>query len=130
MRNKPSKRSLSNLQGVHPALVSVVMLAMSRSFQDFGVAEGLRSIGRQQELFDQGFSKTLNSKHLAQKTGFSHAVDLYPSGFNTVAEITAEAYKAVADAIKSAADELGVVVEWGYDLWEWDKPHFQFKGIK
>lgn len=130
MRNKPSTRSLNNLNGVHPALVSVVMLAMSRSSQDFGVAEGLRSQERQQELFNQGFSKTLKSKHLAQKSGFGHAVDLYPSGFKTVAEIPAEAYQSVASAIKSAAQELGVVVEWGYDLWEWDKPHFQFKGIK
>lgn len=130
MRNKPSNKSLSNLEGVHPALVAVVMLAMSRSSQDFGVSEGLRSEERQQELFNSGFSKTMNSKHLVQKTGFGHAVDLYPSGFNSVAEITDAAYESVANAIKSAAVELGVKVRWGYDMWEWDKPHFQFMGIK
>jgi len=130
MRNKPSERSLDNLKGVHPALSAVVVLAMSRSGQDFGVSEGVRSEARQEKLVADGFSKTMRSKHLVQNTGFGHAVDLYPSGFKTVAHITDGAYQAVADAIKSAADDLGVVIEWGYDLWEWDKPHFQFKGIK
>lgn len=72
------KKSLANLEGVHPSLVSVVKLAIGMTTQDFTVYEGLRTLERQRELLRKGFSKTLHSKHLIQKDGFAHAVDLVP----------------------------------------------------
>ena len=67
------KRSLSNLKGIHPDLVSVVKRAIDITDQDFTVIEGLRDIDRQRELFKSGASTTMNSRHL---TG--HAVDIAP----------------------------------------------------
>ena len=64
-------RSLSRLEGVHPDLVRVVKRAAASSDLDFTVLEGLRTETRQRQLFKQGATKTLNSRHI---TG--HAVDL------------------------------------------------------
>lgn len=73
-----SDRSRSKLQGVHPALVKVVIRAMSYQVMDFSVLEGLRAFERQQHLVKIGSSKTLNSKHLLQEDGYGHAVDIAP----------------------------------------------------
>lgn len=70
--------SQANLKGVIPTLVSVVMLAITNSHQDFCVNEGLRTKERQVKLVAQGFSKTLESMHIPQADGFGHAVDLVP----------------------------------------------------
>lgn len=68
--------SRMRLVSVHPALRETVM----RLGQDFPraylVVEGVRTRERQRELVSQGKSKMLNSKHLRQADGFSHAVDL------------------------------------------------------
>lgn len=73
-----SKRSLSNLEGVHPKGVSVVKGVMALQVMDFGVYEGVRTLETQRTYFNTGRSKTMNSKHLIQKDGYGHAVDLYP----------------------------------------------------
>ena len=82
--------------------------------------EGLRSRSRQKELFDSGASTTMNSRHL---TG--HAVDLGAWVTGGVRWDWPLYYK-IADAMKQAAEELGVPIEWGGD-WETfkDGPHFQ-----
>ena len=61
------QRSLNNLSTVHPDLQRVMLEAITNSPYDFGVTEGLRTKERQQQLFDQGKSKTLNSRHLSGK---------------------------------------------------------------
>lgn len=117
---KLSKRSLDNLQGVHPDLVRVVHRAIELTQVDFGVIEGLRTIERQRELKAKGASKTLNSRHI---TG--HAVDV-------MAYIGSEGrwdwplYPKIAKAFKQAASELGVRIVWGGD-WRTlkDGPHFE-----
>jgi len=110
-------RSKQKLEGVHPDLVAVVKRAIQISEQDFSVGEGLRSLSRQKELVNTGKSTTMNSRHL---TG--HAVDLFPYPISWDWEY----YYPIADAMKQAAEELGVDVEWGGD-WESfkDGPHFQ-----
>ena len=110
-------RSKQKLEGVHPDLVAVVKRAIQISDQDFSVGEGLRSLSRQKELVNTGKSTTMNSRHL---TG--HAVDLFPYPISWDWEY----YYPIADAMKQAAEELGVDVEWGGD-WESfkDGPHFQ-----
>lgn len=110
-------KSRSNLQGVHPHLVMVVERAIEISEQDFTVLEGLRSKERQQELYNTGKSKTLNSRHL---TG--HAVDLAPWPISW----DWDRFYPIADAMKQAADELGIDIEWGGDWKSFpDGPHFQ-----
>lgn len=110
-------KSRSKLQGVHPHLVMVVERAIEISEQDFTVLEGLRSKERQQELYNTGKSKTLNSRHL---TG--HAVDLAPWPISW----DWDKFYPIADAMKQAAEELGIDIEWGGDWKSFpDGPHFQ-----
>ena len=115
-----SKKSLDRLTGVHPDLVRVVKRAIEITPVDFAVREGVRSKSRQEQLVKAGASQTMNSRHL---TG--HAVDLgaYVSGS---VRWDWPLYYKIADAVKQAAAELGVPIEWGGD---WRKlkygPHFQ-----
>lgn len=119
-RFKLSRRSLDRLKGVHPDLVKVVERAIELTEIDFGVTEGLRTLDRQRELVRAGASKTMRSRHL---TG--HAVDL-------VAFVSGEVrwdwplYDKIADAMKQAAEELKIPLEWGGDWTTFkDGPHFQ-----
>lgn len=114
------QRSLSRLNGVHPDLVKVVKLAISRSSFDFTVGEGLRTEARQAELRAAGKSQTLKSRHL---TG--HAVDLWPL-VNGSVTWDWKYYYPLADLMKQAAKDLNVPLEWGGD-WKSlkDGPHFQ-----
>ncbi|PHR17873.1 MAG: peptidase M15 [Sphingopyxis sp.] len=119
-RFKLSKRSLDRLEGVHPDLVKVVMLAITLTEVDFGVTEGLRTVERQRVLKAAGASQTMNSRHI---TG--HAVDL-------VAYIGADIswdwplYYKIADAMKRASKSLAIPVVWGGDWTSFkDGPHFE-----
>ena len=110
-------RSLQNLSGVHPDLVAVVKRAIEISEQDFTVLEGIRNINRQRELVKTGKSTTMNSRHL---TG--HAVDLAPWPISWDWEY----FYPIADAMKAAAEELDINLEWGGDWKSFpDGPHFQ-----
>lgn len=115
-----SKRSIDRMAGVHADLVKVVRRAIEITDIDFGVTEGLRTIEKQREYVAKGASQTMKSRHL---TG--HAIDL-------VAYIGDEVrwdwplYGKIAKAMKAAAAELKIPLEWGG---EWksfkDGPHFQ-----
>ena len=61
------QRSLEKLKDVHPDLRRVMLEAIENAPFDFGITEGLRSKERQLELYNQGKSKTLNSRHLTGK---------------------------------------------------------------
>lgn len=122
---KFSKRSLDRLQGVHPDLVKVVHRALEISTVDFAVLEGVRTAERQKTLVDSGASQTLNSRHIPGRDGFSKAVDL---GAWVDGEIRWDwpLYHKIAKAMKTAAQELGVPIEWGGDWRTFkDGPHFQ-----
>ena len=112
MSFKLSSRSLGKLEGVHPDLVETVKKAIDRTKIDFGVTYGVRSLEEQQRLFNMGRSQTLKSKHLIQDSGFSHAVDLVAyDGSEVVWEINV--YDDIADAMASAAKEIGRTIRWG-----------------
>lgn len=115
-----SKRSLSRLQGVHPDLVAVIHEAIKITRVDFTVLEGVRSLARQRELVDAGASQTMRSRHL---TG--HAVDL---GAYVAGEVRWDwpLYHQIAGAMKVAASDLDIPLEWGGDWTTFkDGPHFQ-----
>lgn len=110
-------RSLQNLSGVHPDLIKVVKRAIEITEQDFTVLEGIRSTERQRQLYKSGASKTMNSRHI---TG--HAVDLAPW---PISWDWARFYP-IADAMKQAAEDVGVEIEWGGDWKSFkDGPHFE-----
>jgi len=117
MTYKLGNRSMQKLSGVHPDLIAVVKLAISKSKVDFTVLEGIRNINRQRELVKAGKSTTMNSRHL---TG--HAVDLAPWPISW----EWEGFYPIADAMKEAAEELDIDLEWGGDWKNFpDGPHFQ-----
>jgi peptidoglycan L-alanyl-D-glutamate endopeptidase CwlK len=118
---KLNARSMRSLDGVHEDLVRVVLKARERC--DFLVTCGLRTKEEQRELVKIGRSKTTNSRHL-----YGLAVDLCDiDGKYDIPDM-----EEIAKAMKMAALELGIPIEWGGD-WRkkptdrigWDSPHFQ-----
>lgn len=138
-----SQRSLNNLKGVHPKMVAVVRRALEICGQtngpDFVVIDGLRTdeeqmalyrIGRRGRAGERPVTWTLNSNHKKNaRTGFGHAVDLYPGTWTDL-----KAFDKVAMAMFQAAGELHTPIRWGAD-WdrdgkprergETDSPHFE-----
>jgi peptidoglycan L-alanyl-D-glutamate endopeptidase CwlK len=113
-------RSKQRLKGVHPDLVKVVERAIQLTTVDFTVLEGLRTPERQKTLMESGASQTLNSRHI---TG--HAVDL---GAWVGDEVRWDwpLYHKIAAAMKDAAKQVNVPIEWGGDWRTFkDGPHFQ-----
>ncbi|MEN7467666.1 M15 family metallopeptidase [Providencia stuartii] len=116
-----SQRSEQNLRGVHPDLVKVVRRAIKLSRVDFMVIEGKRNEARQRQLVANGQSQTMNSRHL---TG--HAVDCAPLIHRQIPWNDWSKFELVARAMKKAAAELNVEIEWGGDWVNFkDGPHFQ-----
>lgn len=120
MAYKLSDRSLSRLAGVHPDLVRVVKRAIEITTIDFTVLEGRRTMKRQLELKRSGATTTLRSRHL---TG--HAVDLAPFIDGKVSWDWTH-YYVLEKAVKQAAKDEGVKIEWGGDWKSFrDGPHWQ-----
>lgn len=115
-----SERSLNRLAGVHPDLVRVVKRAADLTEIPFVVTEGLRTVERQKQLVASGASTTMKSRHI---TG--HAVDLAAMVGDEI-RWDWPLYAKLAKAMKSAAAEMKVAIEWGGDWRTFkDGPHFQ-----
>jgi len=120
MAFKLGLRSKLRLRGVHPDLVKVIERAIQLTEVDFTVLEGLRTVAKQREYVASGASKTMRSRHL---TG--HAVDIAPMVGGDVRWDWPLYYK-LAPAVKRAAAELGIEIEWGGDWRSFkDGPHWQ-----
>jgi peptidoglycan L-alanyl-D-glutamate endopeptidase CwlK len=115
---------MKELVGVHPILAFAVTEAIKISKQDFMVLDGIRSQDEQRKLVDRGVSKTMDSYHL-----YGLAVDLvaYVDGKPSWEE---KYYPAIAEAMKAVITEYDLPIDWGYDLWKWDLPHWQMTGWK
>jgi peptidoglycan L-alanyl-D-glutamate endopeptidase CwlK len=112
MAFKLSKRSTSNLEGVHPKLARTVFLALTvYAVHDFGVTCGVRDLATQKRLLSSGATQTLRSKHLIQEDGYSHAVDLvcYDGGVRWEMPY----YVQTAEAMRMAARQVGLGLTWG-----------------
>lgn len=147
------------LAGVHPALASMVKRAAANLGRDVIVIEGVRTVGRQRELFAKGRTTeqleaagvngvpgqpgekkvtwTLKSKHLQQKDGYAHAVDLAPYDAGAIKWNDLAGFDAIALAMFRIATAFGVRIRWGADWdgdgkWrekgESDSPHFELAG--
>ena len=139
---KLSERSLKSLEGVNPNLVKVVERAIELTEQDFLVLEGVRS--KEQCYINYGKGRTVAqcsakgvptkyaqpslskvtwlNNPLASKHVTGNAVDLvpYPINWNTISK-----FSTISKAMKQAAKELGVDLEWGGDWTKKDYPHFE-----
>ena len=118
-----STKSKEKLATVDKELQRLFNAAITNSPYDFGITEGIRSPARQQQLYDEGKSQTLNSRHIVGK-----AVDvvIYVDGKVTW---DFDKYKVLADHIKKVSVALNVPIVWGGD-WESfrDGVHFQLDG--
>ena len=120
-----SNKSRAKLEGVHPDLIRVVERAIQITPVDFTVLEGRRTLARQKQLLAAKATTTLESRHI---TG--HAVDLGAYVGKSV-RWDWPLYHQIADAVKQAAKDVGVPIEWGGD-WKTfkDGPHFQLPWSK
>jgi peptidoglycan L-alanyl-D-glutamate endopeptidase CwlK len=110
---KLSRRSLRELEGVHPDLVAVVKRAVELTVQDFAVHDGLRTLREQRRMVETGASRTLDSRHLE-----GCAVDLVP-WINGRSRWEWPPIYRIADAVRLAARELAIPLRWGG---AWDIP--------
>jgi peptidoglycan L-alanyl-D-glutamate endopeptidase CwlK len=69
-------KSEGNLTQVHPHLVQVFRRVIE--FFDHSILGGVRSVEQQRKNVAAGLSQTMNSMHLPQSDGLSHAIDAAP----------------------------------------------------
>lgn len=119
-------RSAKNLDRVHADLVKIATRAREISEVPFIVIEGARTVERQKQLVASGASRTMNSRHIPGKDGTSKAIDIVPLDANGKIVFDWPLYHKLAPAMKAAAQELGIPLEWGGDWRSFkDGPHFQ-----
>lgn len=117
-----NQKSLQNLQGVHPSLVELMKAAIISSPFPFIITEGLRSMERQKQLFQEGKAKTLHSYHLKGK-----AVDIAVIVENHITW-NYSFYEKVAKHILKIANGKHLKITWG-GTWNTlvDACHFQLE---
>lgn len=106
-------RSLDKLNPIFKQKVEAFMNEVNATSKVIFVSESWRSEDRQKELLKAWLSQVKHSNHqdwLAIDIGFNGS-ELYPSYLKK--------WRAVADIAKKHW------IDWGFDLWNWDKPHFQ-----
>lgn len=118
-----SKRSLHNLEGVHPDLVEVVKKTAEMIEDediDFIITEGCRSIEQQRINVQKGASQTMHSRHLG---GF--AVD-YVALLNGRVSYDEESMKRLSEYFLRAGAKLRIPLVWG-GVWKTlhDTPHIE-----
>ena len=113
---------------MNPILSFAVTSAIQRTKQDFGILKkgGVRLTSDQAEMYSQGRTKpgkkitwTLKGRHPS-----GNAVDLvaFVGGKPTWEE---KYYKEIEIAMKSVIKDYNLPIDWGFDLWGKDKPHWQ-----
>lgn len=107
-----SQKSKDKLALAHPALERVAYKAIEISKVDFTVMETLRTIETQRKYVERGVSKTMDSKHLKQADGFSHAMDLVP-WIGGQARWEWPPIFDIAEAIREAAVLYDTQIRWG-----------------
>ena len=118
-------RSKARLKGVHPDLVKVVERAINITTVDFTVLEGVRDPLRQMKLVEAGASQTMNSRHIPGADGFANAV-ARGAWVDDQVDWSWPLYHKIAAAMKEAARQVKVPIEWGGDWRTFkDGPHFQ-----
>ena len=105
------KRSMRNLEGVHPLLVDWALELVT--IVDCSVVSGVRDMTTQRQYVSLGVSKTMNSMHLIQPDGYGHAVDLAPYPIKW--ERT-RSFDLLAGIGLGLAFKMGIKIRWGGDF--------------
>jgi len=121
------------LKKVHPDLVRVVRraakLIKEKSF-GFIITCGVRTLEEQKKLLKAGATRTLNSRHIPGKDGYSKAVD-FAVTLDGKIKWDWPLYDKLSKIVKEAAKLEGVPIEWGGDWKSFkDGPHFQLPKTK
>ncbi len=111
---KLGKRSRQRLKGVDPKLVNVLNEVCK--YFDITIIEGLRSQERQNQLVEEGKSKTKFGKHVQ-----GLAVDIAPYPIDWDAR---DDFHYLGGFLLGIASQMGVKIRWGGD---WNASS-QFKG--
>jgi peptidoglycan L-alanyl-D-glutamate endopeptidase CwlK len=132
---KFGKTSTTRLDTCHADIRHVMIVALYISKVDFFIAEGSRNENRQDRYFATGASKLKYPHSFHNTKPVSLAVDGVPwvNGKAVWVCETLEdkaAWRELTKAIKQAAKMLGVPLEWGFDLWKWDRPHWQLTSYR
>lgn len=109
-------RGLDKLNPAFKEKVEKFLAEVNKKEKIIFLTETWRSQERQNELLKAGLSQVKHSNHqdgMAIDIWFFGA-ELYPADQSK--------WRAVADIGKKYG------IDWGYDLWNWDKPHFQDNG--
>lgn len=116
----------ANLSAINPTLADVVRRAQQSSGVRFVIGSGKRDAALQKKAIEWGWSKTYDSDHLS-----GDAVDLWPLDEDGAVNFDAAAQAQIVEAMKQAAEELGVSLDIGADWKRFkDKPHFALKAAK
>lgn len=131
MSFKYGQKSLDKLNTCHPDLQRLFNEAIKHV--DIAIIDGVRTKEQQEEYVKTGKSKTMDSKHIKQPDGYSHAVDAMP--FPIDWDNTSRNYL-FAGFIKGLAVSMGINIRMGAD-WDGDfetkdqtfndTPHFELK---
>ena len=128
------KRSTRHLITCHPNIQLVMNEAIKLT--DFSVICGRRSKEDQNAAFNavpkNSFLQWPDSSHNvdpdhprdSEYPHLAHAVDIvpYPIDWENLAR-----FRSLAEIIKEVAEKEGVKLHWGFDLWDWDFPHWQME---
>lgn len=106
-------KSIKELNGVKPILVSLAHLAIKKTKQDFTVFDGLRTMAEHLANVAKGVSKAKVSKHV-----LGEAVDFVPWVNGQPKWDVAKCIE-VAKGVRLAAIELNVPITWGA-VWDRD----------
>lgn len=135
MSYKYSASSLEKLKTCHPDIQKIFNVAIE--FFDITIIEGARTSEQQAEYKRTGKSQTLNSLHLKQEDGYSHAIDatLYPINWNDKERFIMFAgyILGLADCLYQKGEithRLVSGIDWDKDFYIkehnfFDGPHFQ-----
>lgn len=139
---KFSNSSYERMQGVHPDIVLVFMVALANSPIDFGIPAhgGVRTAATQNKLFNEGVSKCdgyelLSNHQVKEGDKYGMALDFY-AYVNGHASWEEHHLSMVAGVILSTAKKLKSIgaitldLEWGGTFGSenfsgWDMPHIQ-----
>lgn len=102
---KLGKASQDRLNGVRGDLKAVCLKAFETMPFDITITEGYRSAARQKELFAQGATKVLTSRHMS-----GNAIDMcpYPVDYKDT-----KRFVIMAQHMFAAAKALNITIRWG-----------------
>lgn len=123
---KLTDAQIKRMARAHPDLQKIIIRAAEITTVPFTILQADRTLAQQKANVAKGVSQTMNSRHLIDKAGLVHAVDIAPLNGAGKVSWSWPLYHKLAPIIKQAAKDVGVPVEWGGDWKKFkDGPHWQ-----